>query len=724
LDRILNLISQSLQTEEGRSYLYSLPEEKDIQKIKERYDEFRKYSNLLRKKDFSLPEFKKFEAGTSLSKYFVWFRDYLKNLIEIRREIENSEEDADYYLPIDYELLSFYQKLENTFDDEGHIKDTASPKLSEIRGKKREIYKEIEKKIKISMRKYRNEGILRDEEIYYRENRFTVCLKTLPKNAILVAYSRSGESYFVEPDDIVNLNTKFRHYDNLEKEEERRILNEIFITFNELKEEIDEVIHYVSKLDYMSALFKFTNLISGEIPEFGKEKKFVFKDTYHPLLKIKLGEKCVPYNIEFDEKNEVLLVTGPNGGGKTSFLESIYFLIGMIKRGIPVPASSQSYFYIPEKIYMAGFEERSRIEEGFSSFTLYLEEIKKSLSDTTEDKLVLLDEFMGNTDPEEGGNLGVAILREFRDREIKTICATHNDRIKSYLKDEKGILISAFTLDLEKLVPTYRIEVMKISPSYAILVAKKCGLPESIFKKLPESAEILDRLYRMKAEIEREKKEIEKEKERLSKEKEEIEKEYRKKLKKKIEEFEKEIRELLKKFEKEKDKKVLKKAVKKIEKLREEEEEEMPEKIEEGEIYAIKGGDIKGKLLKIKGEKAVLDVKGKKMEVPLSYLRKAREKKEEEKLIELKSYTLPLPSRVLSIRGMKKEDAEELVIRFLYDARAAGYNEVRIVHGEGKGVLKKMVFDVIKNIEFVDNFYHPPWNEGGDGVTVVKFKKT
>jgi len=494
LDRILNLISQGLQTEEGRNYLYSLSEENDIEKIKKRYDEFQKYSNLLRKKDFSFPEFKKFEGNTSLSQYFVWFRNYLKNLIEIRREIENLEEDPDYYLSIDYKLLSFYQKLENIFDDKGHIKDTASQKLSQIRDKKREIYREIEKKIKFSIRKYKEEGILRDEEIYYKEERFTVCLKTLPKNAILVAYSRSGESYFVEPDNIVNLNTKFRHYDSLEKEEERRILNEMFITFNGLKEEIDEVIHYVSKLDYMGALFKFTNTISGHIPKFGKEKRFIFKDTYHPLLKIKLREKCVPYNIEFDEKNEVLLVTGPNGGGKTSFLESIYLLICMIKRGIPVPASSQSYFYIPDKIYMAGFEERSKIEEGFSSFTLYLEEIKKSLSYREGDKLVLLDEFMGNTDPEEGGNLGVAILREFRDREIKTICATHNDRIKSYLRDERGILISAFTLDFEKLIPTYRIEIMKVSPSYAILVAKKCGLPESIFEKLPESAEILDQI--------------------------------------------------------------------------------------------------------------------------------------------------------------------------------------------------------------------------------------
>ncbi|MEO0271054.1 MAG: Smr/MutS family protein [candidate division WOR-3 bacterium] len=723
MKRILEFISQYLQTEGGRDYLKNISEENDIEKIKERFEEFKRYSVLLRKKNFLLPDFKKLEAGTSISKYFVWFRNYLRDVIEIRREIENLKEDADSYLPFDYEILSFYQKLEMTFDDEGNIKDTASQILREIREKKRELYQEIERKIKISIEKFKKENILRDEEIYYKEGRFTICLKTLPQNVKLIAYSRSGESYFVEPEDIVIFNSKFRHYEDMEKEEERKILNQIFSEYNDLKEEISELVYYISKLDYYTSLFLFTNKISGEIPQFGKEKKFKLINTYHPLLKIKLQNKCVPYTIEIPEKESVLLVTGPNGGGKTTFLETIYLLIEMIKRGIPVPSSSQSYFYIPEKIFMAGFEERSKIEEGFSSFTLYLEEIKKSLSESFQDKLVLLDEFMGNTDPEEGGNLGVGILREYRDKNIKTICATHNDKIKSYLREEKGVLISAFTLDLDVLSPTYKIELMKISPSYALLVARKCNLPESIFEKMPESTEIIDRIYRMKAEIDKEKKELEKERENLKKEREKLESEYKKELKRKIEEWSKEINKILKEFEEKKDKRILKKAIQRIEEKKTEVEERIPSRLEIGNFYSVKESSVKGKLLEIKGDKAVLDVKGKKMEVPVSYLREPTEEKIQ-KEIDINLYSIPLPSRVLSIRGMEKEEAEELVERFLYDARAAGYNEVRIVHGEGKGILKKMVFDVIKNIDFVEEYFHPSWNEGGDGVTVIRFKKT
>ncbi len=723
MKRILDFISQYLQTEGGFNYLKDLKEENEIEKIKERFEEFKRYSLLLRKRNFSLPDFKKLDPGTSISKYFVWFRNYLRDVIEIRREIENLKEDSDFYLPLDYEILSFYQKLERTFDDEGNIKDTASQTLREIREKKRDVYREIERKIKVSIEKYKRENILRDEEIYYKEGRFTICLKTLPQNVILVAYSRSGESYFVEPEDIVNFNTKFKHYEDMEKEEERKILNQIFSEYNDLKEEIADLSYYISKLDYFTALFLSTNKIGGEIPQFGKERKFKLINAYHPLLKIKLQSKCVPYNIEFSEENNVLLVTGPNGGGKTTFLEAIYLLIGMIKRGIPVSSSSQSYFYIPDKIFMAGFEERSKIEEGFSSFTLYLEEIRKSFSESFKDKLVLLDEFMGNTDPEEGGNLGVGILREYRDRNIKTICATHNDKIKSYLRGEKGILISAFTLDLDILSPTYKIEVMKVSPSYALLVARKCLLPESIFEKMPETTEIIDKIYRMKSEIEKEKKELEKEREILKKEREKLESEYKKELKRKIEEWNKEINRILKEFEEKKDKRILKKVVKKIEEANSEIGERIPSRLEIGNFYSVKESSVSGKLLEIKGNKAVLEVNGKKMEVPMSYLREPTKEKLQ-KVIDINLYSIPLPSRVLSIRGMEKEEAEELVERFIYDARAAGYNEIRIVHGEGKGILKKMVFDVIKNIDFVEEYFHPSWNEGGDGVTVIRFKKT
>ncbi|MEN3045526.1 MAG: Smr/MutS family protein [Candidatus Hydrothermales bacterium] len=724
MEKILNFISQFIQTEEGKRYLYELKEEQEIDKIRERYENYKKYNELLRKKTFSIPEFKKYDTSLSISKYFVSFRDYLRRIIEIRREITSIKQDADYFLPINESILSLYQRLELTFDDEGNIKDSASSALQSIREKKRSLYREIEKKMKMIIEDIKKENVLRDEEIHYKEGRFTLCLKALLPNTILVSYSRSGESYFVEPDEIVNLNVKFRHLEELEKEEEKRILNQIFLIYNDLKNEIDELVSFVTQLDYFQAIYLFANRISGEIPQFGKERKFRLVHCYHPLLKVILDKKCVSYNIEFGEEKEVLLVTGPNGGGKTTFLEAIHLLIRMIKRGIPVPASSLSYFYIPDKIFMAGFEERSKIEEGFSSFTLYLEEIKNSINDPSQHKLVLLDEFMGNTDPEEGGNLGVGILRDLRDRKIKTLCATHNDKIKAYLRDEKGILISAFTLDLDTLKPTYKIEVMKISPSFATFVARKCGLPESIFQKMPQSQELIDKIYMLKSEIEREREELNKEKEKLRKEKEKIEQEYKRELKKKIEEFSEEIRKILKEFEVKKEKKILKEAIKKIEEKKEELEAEKVEleSLKIGEIYSLRGSSSYGKLIDLKGDRALLEIGGKKVEVPINFLREKKEEPKEEKA-RVDSYTFPLPPRVLSIRGMTKEEAEEILERFLYDARAAGYNEVRVVHGEGKGILKKLVFDVIKNMDFIEEFYHPSWNEGGEGVTVIRFRK-
>ncbi|MEN3044962.1 MAG: Smr/MutS family protein [Candidatus Hydrothermales bacterium] len=722
MEKILNFISQFIQTEEGRKYLYELKEEEEIENIRKRYDEYRMYSELLRRKFFSIPEYKKYETSISISKYFVSFRDYLRKIFEIKREIVSIKQDVDFFLPINESILSFYQRLELTFDDEGNIKDSASETLQKIREKKRSLYKDIEKKLKSIIENFRKENILRDEEIHFKEGRFTLCLKTLIPNTILVSYSRSGESYFVEPEEIVNLNVKFRHLEEIEKEEEKRILNNIFLIYNDLKNEISELINYVTKLDYYQAIYLFADRISGEIPQFGKEKKFKLIYCYHPLLKVILDKKCVSYDIEFDEDKEVLLVTGPNGGGKTTFLEAIYLLIRMIKRGIPVPASSLSYFYIPDRIFMAGFEERSKIEEGFSSFTLYLEEIKNSINNSSQHKLVLLDEFMGNTDPEEGGNLGVGILKDLRDRKIKTICATHNDKIKTYLQDEKGILISAFTLDFESLKPTYRIEVMKVSPSFATFVARKCGLPESIFQKMPQSQELIDKIYKLKSEIEKEREELNKEKENLKKEKERIEQEYKRNLKKKIEEFSKEITKILREFELKREKKILKEAIKKIEEKKEELETDKLKNLKIGEIYSLKDGSTFGKLISIKGDKALLEISGKKIEIPISFLREKKEKFEEEK-IKVNSYTFPLPPRVLSIRGMNREEAEELLERFLYDARAAGYNEVRIVHGEGKGILKKLVIDVIKNMDFVAEFFHPSWNEGGEGVTIVRFRK-
>lgn len=720
MDRILNKISEYILTKEGEVLLEKRKPSDDIEEIKRRYNEYKRFEFIFRKKALSIPVYSPPDA-ISLNRFFVYLKNYLEEFLEFYDSLEEFKEIREEYLGSVSWVRDFKKLLDKTFDDEGKIKDTASYNLKYIREKKRETYREIEKTIKGSIERYRKMDILRGEEIYYREGRFVLCLKTLPSDGVLVSYSRTGESFFVEPYSVISLTNKFKRLEEEEIEEEKRILRDISKRFDSIKEDFEFIKRGIGIFDMYNAIYNFANSIDAEVPEFGYEKKLRLKRAYHPLLKLSLNNKCVPYNVEVKEGFFLFLITGPNGGGKTTFLSAVYLLTEMVMRSIPVSADSDSYFYIPKKIYRAGFEERDKLEEGLSSFTFYLDIIKKSFVENEERKFVLLDEFMGNTDPEEGGSLGVGILKEYIERGIFTITATHNEKIKSLLKDQEGVLMGGFSMDVDSMKPTYVLEVGKVSPSYALYVARKVGLPSSVFDKIPDSAKVFDTIYTMKKEIEKEKEFILKEKMRLEERKDKIEREYREELKKKIKRFEKELENLKKEFKTYKKEESLRKMERKIKEVRMEEEKvKIPKELVKGRYYGILGSGVKGKLIEKKGNKAILEVEGKKMELSIMYLREIEEKDEEK--VDIRSYTLPLPSRVISIRGMSAEEAEEIIIRFLYDARAAGYKEVRVVHGEGKGILKNIVKKVTNNIGFVKKIFHPPWNEGGDGVTVIQLE--
>jgi len=629
-----------------------------------------------------------------------------------------------------------------TLDERGEIREDATPKLRHLNLERRRLTEEIQETLRKFLEK--NREYVQDAIITKRGGRYVVPLKTGAKALGLVIHetSGSGQTLFAEPAEVVPINNRLREVEDEIDREKHRILLELTAKLLSRADEIEEDLRVLAQIDSLLARARFGQKWRATIPKLSQEPRLELWEARHPLL----GDCAVPISISFGEGKPVVVITGPNTGGKTVTLKTIGLFCALFQAGIPIPAGDRTALPVFEKIRTDIGEEQS-IEQSLSTFSSHMKNIIKILGEIDERSLVILDELGAGTDPQEGAALALAILERLLEVGCLAAVATHLTPVKLFAIAHPRILSCSMEFDLETLSPTFRVLQGVPGQSCALLVAERLGLPPELVerarKKLSageiRAEEIIEELARERAAARRLRANLEVEREALRKIRAEYEKRLQalkekkaialsqelKKLEEEIAAARKELGELIAQARAAESSSARRKILKKVEEIEEKLPKGLPptkpkrkEPIKVGDTVRIGPSGAIGIVTAIDGEEAEVEVRGKRITLALSSLCPA-----EAPPAPSAQPFVPIPQTVeleISVRGLTVEEALRQVDLWLDRLLRAGFSTGRIIHGRGTGTLRKSIHEHLQKIPFVKGFHLAHPNEGGDGVTIVE----
>ncbi|MEO2064890.1 MAG: endonuclease MutS2 [Desulfurobacteriaceae bacterium] len=742
-DKLLYETSRLAKSSVGRDRVLSLQPSVNYQEVSRNLELTDSFVKLLKERALPLETFpdvsplieKLKVEGSVLS---------VEELLNLLKLLEQSRVLKNFFknLPEHLSRISFYserltgggellERLRESVDESGEILDTASPQLRSIRKNISTVSSRI--KEKLSSLVNRHEDICPDRIITEREGRYVILVKPHFRKrfrAIVHDRSSSGQTLYVEPLSVVELNNRLRELKREEAEEVRRVLRELSNLARSYLSEIESSFKALVEIDFRYAVAYMSLKLSGTLPTFGRE--FSLKGAKHPLL-ILSGKEVVPVDLKLKKG---LVITGPNTGGKTVSLKTLGLLSMMAQSGFLIPAQEGSSLLFVRKWFSDIGDEQS-IEQSLSTFSSHVKRIGEILREVDEDSLVLLDELGAGTDPVEGSALAVAILKYLRDKKAKVVATTHFTPVKLYAYKDDYYDVASVLFDEESLKPLYKLAYGVVGKSYALIVAKRYGIPEEVIetarslmgaedRMAEEIIEALEREYRKlveeRREVERLKRELSKREEELREKERKLREEHSRKLDEFIEELRKKTEEILRERETSKAKERFRKLVISAKNRAKLEEEVKPRgEVKVGDTVKVLPSGRKGKVLEITGKKAKVLIGPMKVDVKLSNLVKVEEVPKEEGT----PVSAPRPSRFfpeLKLLGMRGDEALRALEEFLDDALIVGAKEVKVVHGYGEGILKRLVREYLKESPYVKSFRPGGPQEGGDGVTIVELK--
>ncbi len=669
-------------------------------------------------------------------------------------------------------------EVEGKIKDNGQVDDKATPRLYEIRRQQSQKVGAIKDKINSLRRRYKG-AIAENPPYRVIKGRYVVPVLSSHSGrvkGIVHGHSDSGKTVYLEPMELVPLNNELEELYEKEKKE-------IYWILKKLSDELREIIvgssismqvalDSLSEIDFAFARASWALSVDGAIPQITRERKLKLRLARHPLIP---REKVVPLSLEIGGDTRLMLITGPNTGGKTVTLKTVGLMVALTQTGVPIPADTDTVIPIMDNIFADIGDEQS-IEQSLSTFSAHMVQIIKILKEATSSSLVLIDELGAGTDPVEGVAIARAVLEELLSIKAISLVTTHHGELKAFVSQVKGAVNASMEFDQETLTPTYRLVVGIPGKSFALEIAKRLGLPEKVLKRaegyVPESRRESDVLIK---ELEEKRQALEsltaqiqeKEKELLEKEKELEALELR--LKQKEERIMMkawgEAEELIRAVDEEakrlinilKDKSVadkeayeartrLKKLRKQVESHRLSSHQEiqtiekkrkadkqkkrkvspylfLEKEPEPGDNVLVEamGGQL-GVVISVRGKKAEVLMKTMTVTVPLSDLRvvdvNPEALKEDSVSVDTTMEAVPMK---LDLHGQRVEEALELLRSYLSKAHASGYSFVYIVHGVGSGALKSAIRRELRKFGFVKSYRPGGSDEGGDGVTIVYF---
>ncbi|MBP5694888.1 MAG: hypothetical protein J6X03_05590, partial [Bacilli bacterium] len=381
-----------------------------------------------------------------------------------------------YFLDLKADEL-VYSKINQTITQENTVKDSASRELAQIRSKIYSLNKEIHNSLGKMLNKYKDK--LSGDNFVIKNGRFAIPINTIYKasvDGIIQDVSDSGQTTFIEPREVLELENEMYVQQLKEKEEVTRILTEITRLVVSHGHLLINNSNIISDLDFICCKAKYANEIYGNIPYLTKEYKFKLYDAKHPLIN---RDVCVGNDYYLGKDKTLMLISGPNAGGKTIALKTISIIAYMVKLGLPIPAGVDSEMCVFDNIYLDIGDSQS-IESNLSTFSGHISNISVILKSISSRDLVVLDELCSGTDPKEGEALAVSIVKYLLDKKVLSLVTSHYELLKKYGFTNDQILNASFLFNEKTIEPTFKVLLGVSGKSYGFLISKKFGLDQNI----------------------------------------------------------------------------------------------------------------------------------------------------------------------------------------------------------------------------------------------------
>ena len=686
-----------------------------------------------------------------------------KNLTIFRISKSRAKNVRDKYKTI-WNLFSNVEEvreIENfiseAINDEGVLKDDASIGLRDVRRQKQNINANIKEKFDELISNKNTQNAIQERIVTQRNDRYVIAVKTDFKGLVKgIEHDRSatGSTVYIEPLNVVSLNNKLREYEAREREEIRKILLRITEIIKTKKEEILEIKEILEKLDFIDAKTTYSVNKKCIVPKIINKEYLKLVEARHPLID---ENTVVPINFELGNPENIMLITGPNTGGKTVTLKVAGLLTIMALSGIPIPANEKTevgYFHN----VLADIGDEQSLEQNLSSFSGHVSKIKDIIEHASSKSLVLMDELGSGTDPMEGAAFAMAIIDYLNKKHVTSIITTHYSEVKAYAFNTTGIKSASMEFNVETLSPTYRLLEGIPGESNALIIARKYGISEEIIENaksyisednqrveemLKSIKEKNDKLEMMHMQLEATRTELDKQKNiykqkmiKLENEKNEIIKRAYEEADNYLKNMQAKAKNLIDKINSEESKKEdAKNAQRSLNMLRESFITDKKKNVKEKKIITqnvdfaigkevlVKTMNQNGKILKIMPDNRIQVQTGiLKLVVSTDDIVKIQKKKTNK----FKNFaSLKRTSQVrgeIDLRGMNADEAIAELETYMDRAMLTGYHEIYIIHGKGTMVLRKKIHEYLRTSKYVAEFKDANQNEGGVGCTVVTLK--
>lgn len=773
--KIRTQLAEYATSEKGKQMIKELPIEVDAKAIQHKIEETTDGVELLRlKQGIPIPRLKdisfalkrlELEAGLNGRELSDILR-VLTTTHEVERFFEKVEEEEIVLkrVPRLVEKLESIpevtSELEASIREDGYVLDSASPTLHGVRVG----IQKTEQDIRRQMDQYltgKNSQYLSDTIITIRNDRYVLPVKAEYKSVFggtVHDQSSTGQTLFMEPQAVVNLNNKLREYQIQEKREVERILWELSQKLMPYTNSLHQNHYVLARLDVVNAKALYAHELKATEPIIDANNYVALWQAWHPLLE---REKAVANDIILGEEYQAIVITGPNTGGKTILLKTVGVIQLMAQMGLYIPAGENSRVGVFTEIFADIGDEQS-IEQNLSTFSSHMSNIVSILKQINDKSLILIDEIGSGTDPQEGSSLAIAILDYIASKQSYVIASTHYPELKAYGYDRPKTINASMEFDGDTLQPTYQLLLGVPGRSNAFDISKRLGLPSIIIDQarglLSEEDQDLNAMIsdleqkRRRAQRDADKmrhqlelstqllEDLQRETEQFQANKARLLEEAKERANTLIEQSQddadkilSEIRELqlrskqstVKEHEMIEKKTALKdlkheQALKKNKVLR---KEKAKKAMQVGQSVEVLSFGQRGTLVeKVNDKEWVVQMGIIKMKIAVEDLSPIAEAQEAKQQVIVKSARASHVSSELDLRGKRYEEAMKDLELYLDSAILANYPRVTIIHGRGTGAIQQGVHKVLRSHRSVASFEFAPMNTGGNGATIVTFK--
>ena len=667
------------------------------------------------------------------------------------------------------------EQIYDKIDDRGQVKDKASPELNKVRASIITEENRARKLLHQIISQSKKNGYLPENgSLTIRNGRLVLPIKAEFKRKVkgfIHDESATGSIVYLEPAEVLELNNHVRELKFVEKREIIKILTALTDELRPHKETLMHLNRLSGILDMIKAKAIFARKIEAILPEWDKPLQFNWINARHPLLSRKLeeeGKKIVPLNINIDQDHKIIVISGPNAGGKSVCLKTVGLLQYMLQCGLPIPVQEGSTACIFKDIFIDIGDEQS-IDNDLSTYSSHLHHMQSFLKSGRKESLFLIDEFGTGTDPQFGGSIAEALLTEYNKQKMRGVVTTHYSNLKKMAEHTQGIINASMKYDMTRLEPLYELELGRPGSSFALEIAEKMGIPGFILnqarKKIGYDQVKMDKLLN---ELEQERSEIKIARDSIDKKQRaldtalnqyeslkheldekrntlinEARNEARQKLKDTNREIERIVREIRESQADREKTKQLRTELKEItennkplktrrKKYESEEIKVLEGPIRPGDFVRLKGQDTIGEVLKVEGKSAEIMLGQLSSKIKLNRLEKISKKKarkeERSKSTTVRSSNYDINQvksefeTTLDLRGQRGETAIPALTSFLDKAILFEQSPIKILHGKGNGILRDLVRQELRGYKEIRTFYNEHADRGGDGITIVELK--